>query len=85
MAENKTKPTAASVSAFIGTISDPTQQKDAKTLVKWMEQVSGEKAKRWALRLSVWALTTINMTADVRVTCRSSHSRHGSRQQFSTA
>src|SRR5215471_5992639 len=47
MAENKTKPTAASVSAFIGAISDPTQQKDAKTLVKWMEQLSGEKAKLW--------------------------------------
>ncbi|SRR5581483_5290758 len=47
MAENKTKPTAASVSAFIGKISDPSQQKDAKALVKWMEQVSGEKAKLW--------------------------------------
>src|SRR5215471_1628121 len=47
MAENKTRPTAASVSAFIGAISDPTRQKDAKTLVKWMEQASGEKAKLW--------------------------------------
>lgn len=47
MAENKTKPTAASVSAFIGKISDPSQQKDAKVLVKWMEQLSGEKAKLW--------------------------------------
>lgn len=47
MAENKTKPTAASVSAFIGKISDPSQQKDAKMLVKWMEHVSGEKAKLW--------------------------------------
>lgn len=47
MAENKTKLRAASVSTFIGTISDPTQQKDAKTLVKWMEQLSGEKAKLW--------------------------------------
>jgi len=47
MAENKTKPTAASVSEFIGKISDPTQQRDAKTLVKWMEQLSGEKAKMW--------------------------------------
>ena len=47
MAENKTKPTTASVSAFISTISDPKQQKDAKTLVKWMEQLSGEKARLW--------------------------------------
>ena len=47
MPENKTKATAASVSAFIGAITDATQQKDAKTLVKWMEQLSGEKAKMW--------------------------------------
>jgi len=47
MAENKTKATVANVSAFIGKISDPTQQKDAKTLVKWMEDISGEKAKMW--------------------------------------
>ncbi|HMF89716.1 MAG TPA: DUF1801 domain-containing protein [Candidatus Angelobacter sp.] len=47
MAESKTKPTAASVSAFISTISEPTQQRDAKTLVQWMEQLSGEKAKLW--------------------------------------
>jgi hypothetical protein len=47
MAENKTKATAGSVSAFIGSIKDSTQQKDAKTLVKWMEQLSGEDAKMW--------------------------------------
>jgi Domain of unknown function (DU1801) len=47
MAENKTKATAASISAFLGKIKDPTQQKDAKTLVKWMEDISGEKAKLW--------------------------------------
>ena len=47
MAENKTKPTQASVSAFIATIADPTRQKEAKTLVKWMEQLSSEKARLW--------------------------------------
>ncbi|HEX2328792.1 MAG TPA: DUF1801 domain-containing protein [Candidatus Angelobacter sp.] len=47
MAENKTKPTAASVSAFIGKISDPAQQKDARALVKWMEELSGENARLW--------------------------------------
>jgi hypothetical protein len=47
MAENKTKATAASVSTFIRNISDLSRQKDAKTLVKWMEQLSGEKAKMW--------------------------------------
>jgi Domain of unknown function (DU1801) len=47
MADNKTKATAGSVSGFLGKIKDPTQQKDAKTLVKWMEDISGEKAKLW--------------------------------------
>ena len=47
MAESKTKPTAASVSTFIGTLSNPTQQKDAKTLVRWMELLSGEKGRLW--------------------------------------
>jgi uncharacterized protein DUF1801 len=47
MAENKTKPTGASVSAFIGTIADPARQKEARTIVRWMEQLSGEKAKLW--------------------------------------
>ena len=47
MAENKTKATTASVSAFVSRISDPMQQKDAKTLVQWMEQLSGEKARLW--------------------------------------
>jgi hypothetical protein len=47
MAENKTKPTIASVSALIATISDPTRQKDAIKLVEWMERLSGEKAKLW--------------------------------------
>ena len=31
MAENKTKATAASVSRFVGSIKDPTQQKDANS------------------------------------------------------
>jgi hypothetical protein len=47
MAENKTKATAGSVSKFIDTIADPSRQKEAKTIVKWMEQLSGEKAKLW--------------------------------------
>jgi hypothetical protein len=47
VAENKTKPTPASVSAFIGKIADPDRQKDAKTIIKWMEHLSGEKARLW--------------------------------------
>lgn len=47
MAENKTKPTKASVDSYIAGIQDPSQRSDAKTLVKIMEIVSGEKAKMW--------------------------------------
>lgn len=47
MAENKTKPTKASVDSYLAGIQDPSQRADAKTLVKIMEIVSGEKAKMW--------------------------------------
>lgn len=47
MAENKTKATRASVSAFIGAIPDDTKRADAKTLVKLMQAATGEKPKMW--------------------------------------
>src|SRR6266852_428473 len=47
MAENKTKPTKVSVSAFINAIADPTKRADAKALVKLMQNVTGEKPKMW--------------------------------------
>jgi uncharacterized protein DUF1801 len=47
MAENKTKPTQLSVTAFINGIADPTRRADAKALVKLMQRVSGEKPKMW--------------------------------------
>ena len=47
MAENKTKPTKVSVDSYIAGIQDQLQREDAKTLVKIMEIVSGEKAKMW--------------------------------------
>ena len=47
MAENKTKPTGLSVKAFIDTLTDPTRQADARTLVKLMQDASGEKPKMW--------------------------------------
>ncbi len=36
MADNKTKPTKASVAAFIDSITDQTRRADAKVLVKLM-------------------------------------------------
>jgi hypothetical protein len=47
MAENKTRATGASVTAFIGAIPDPVRQVDARALVKLMKAASGEKPKMW--------------------------------------
>src|SRR5437762_1169843 len=47
MAENKTKPTRVSVSAFIDALTDETRRADAKVLVKLMQSATGEKPKMW--------------------------------------
>src|ERR1700689_5694925 len=47
MADNKTKPTELSVTAFIDAITDPTKRADAKALVELMQGASGEKPKLW--------------------------------------
>jgi hypothetical protein len=47
MAENKTKPTKQSVAAFIDALPDETKRADAKTLVKLIQNATGEKPKMW--------------------------------------
>jgi hypothetical protein len=47
MAENKTKATKVSVSAFIDAITDESRRSDAKALVKLMQKASGEKPTMW--------------------------------------
>ncbi len=47
MAQNKTKPTKSSASAFIDSIADPARRADPKTLLKLMESAAGEKPKMW--------------------------------------
>jgi hypothetical protein len=48
MAELKTKPTRASVAAFLKkSAPDPEIHRDCQTLVKLMQQVTGEKATMW--------------------------------------
>lgn len=47
MAENKTKPTTLSVTAFIDAVTDPTRRADARVLVKLMQSEAGEKPKMW--------------------------------------
>jgi hypothetical protein len=43
MADNKTKPTKASVTAFIDAIDDQAKRADARAIVKLMRNASGEK------------------------------------------
>ena len=47
MADNKTKPTKVTVSAFIDALTDETKRADAKVLVKLMQSATGEKPKMW--------------------------------------
>jgi len=47
MADNKTKPTKLSVSAFIDGLTDRARRADAKALVKLMQNATGEKPKMW--------------------------------------
>jgi hypothetical protein len=45
--ENKTKPTAVSVSDFIEAVADERQRADAHSILAMMEGVSGHKPKMW--------------------------------------
>ena len=47
MAENKTKPTKLSAATFVNAVADPTRRADAKTLVKLMQDASGERPQMW--------------------------------------
>lgn len=47
MAENKTQPTAGSVSAFLDACADETRRADAKVLVKLMKRVTGHEPAMW--------------------------------------
>ena len=47
MAENKTQPTKASVTAFINAIDDPGKRADARKLAAMMRKATGKRAKMW--------------------------------------
>ena len=47
MAENKTKPTKVSVSAYVEAIPDEGRRADAKALIKLMQRATGEKPAMW--------------------------------------
>jgi hypothetical protein len=47
MADNKTKPTKVSVTAFVDALPDEGRRADAKALIELMQRVTGEKPKMW--------------------------------------
>jgi hypothetical protein len=47
MAENKTKPTQASVESYIAAIDDEVRRKDCQTLVKMMTKATKQPATMW--------------------------------------
>ena len=51
MAENKTKPTSASVEDFINSIKDEQQRKDSLVLLAMMKNAIGEDPKMWGSSL----------------------------------
>lgn len=50
-AELKTKKNGASVSGFINSIKDPVRKRDAKTVLKIMEDVTKEKPVMWGFSI----------------------------------
>jgi hypothetical protein len=47
MAENKTKPTQASVAAYIAAIGDESRRKDCEALARLMAKATNEKSAMW--------------------------------------
>ena len=47
MAENKTKPTTASVTAFLDSIDDPRKKADARKVAAMMRRATGKRARMW--------------------------------------
>ena len=47
MAEAKTKPTAASVAAYLATIEDPKRRADCEAIGQIMRQVTGQQPRMW--------------------------------------
>ena len=51
MAENKTRPTRASVTVFMSTIEDPGMRADAKKVAAMMRRATGKRATMWGSRI----------------------------------
>ena len=51
MAENKTRPTNASVTAFINGIDDDQRRRDVKKVAAMMREATGSRAKMWGANI----------------------------------
>ncbi len=51
MAENKTKPNKASVTAFIGSIEDEQRRRDVKRVAAMMREATGSPATMWGANI----------------------------------
>ncbi|MBU2678070.1 MAG: DUF1801 domain-containing protein [Gammaproteobacteria bacterium] len=51
MAENKTKPNKASVTAFLNGIEDERKRRDAKKVAAMMREATGSRAKMWGANI----------------------------------
>lgn len=47
MSQNKTRPSDASVEAFLETVVDPVRRGDCRTLLTLMREVTGEQPRMW--------------------------------------
>lgn len=47
MAENKTRPTGASVEDFLASVENETRRRDAIEVTRLMEEVTGDKPRMW--------------------------------------
>lgn len=47
MAENKTRPTSASVTRFIAAVENETRRRDARTIVTMMKRIAGTPPRMW--------------------------------------
>ncbi|WP_221304170.1 DUF1801 domain-containing protein [Povalibacter uvarum] len=63
----KTQPTGASVNKFIAAVDNEQRRKDAKVVVKLMQEATGEKAKMWGPSIVGFGLSKLTY-ADGRET-----------------
>ncbi len=56
MAELKTRPTKASVSAFLAGIDDPQKRKDARKVAAMMRRATGARARMWGASIVGYGL-----------------------------